>query len=31
LQERYGMRSMTMAALADDVLHAHGWSAGARA
>src|SRR5262249_12973974 len=29
LQERYGMRSMTMAALADDV--AHGQSAGARA
>jgi hypothetical protein len=29
LQERYGMRSMTMAALADDVLHAHGQSSGA--
>jgi hypothetical protein len=24
LQERYGMRSMTMAAVADEVLHAHG-------
>lgn len=24
LQERYGMRSMTMAAIADEVLHAHG-------
>jgi hypothetical protein len=23
LQDRYGMRSMTMAALADEVLHAH--------
>jgi hypothetical protein len=31
LQERYGMRSMTMAALADDVFHAHGQSGGARA
>jgi len=29
LQERYGMRSMTMAALADDVLHAHGQTSGA--
>jgi hypothetical protein len=25
LQDRYGMRSMTMAALADEVLHAHAW------
>jgi hypothetical protein len=24
LQDRYGMRSMTMAAVADEVLHAHG-------
>jgi hypothetical protein len=24
LQERYGMRSMTMAAVADEVLHVHG-------
>ncbi len=31
LQELYGMRSMTMAALADDVLHAHGQSGGVRA
>jgi hypothetical protein len=29
LHERYGMRSMTMAALADDVLHARGQSSGA--
>ncbi len=29
LHERYGMRSMTMAALADDVLHAHGQGSGA--
>src|SRR5262249_3612910 len=29
LHERYGMGSMTMAALADDVLHAHGQSGGA--
>ncbi len=31
LQELYGMRSMTMAALADDVLDAHGQSGGVRA
>jgi hypothetical protein len=30
LQERYGMRSMTMAALADDVLRARAQSGGAR-
>src|SRR5262249_15320405 len=30
LQERYGMRSITMGALADDVLHGHGQSGGAR-
>jgi hypothetical protein len=29
LQERYGMRSMTMAAVADEVLHAHGQSGAA--
>jgi hypothetical protein len=29
LQERYGMRSMTMAAVADEVLHAHGQGAAA--
>src|SRR5262249_56636013 len=28
LHESYGMRSMTMAALAEDVLHAHGQSGG---
>jgi hypothetical protein len=29
LQERYDMRSMTMAAVADEVLHAHRQEAGA--
>jgi hypothetical protein len=29
LQDRYGMRSMTMAAVADEVLHAHGQGRGA--